>query len=44
VVATALGIAVLDERLSALGGVGAGLVLVGLLVQGRGCGLWFTRS
>jgi drug/metabolite transporter, DME family len=36
VVATALGIVVLDERLSALGGIGAGLVLVGLLVQGRG--------
>lgn len=36
VVATALGIVVLDERLSALGGVGAGLVLVGLLLQGRG--------
>ena len=36
VVATALGIVVLDERLSTLGGIGAGLVLVGLLVQGRG--------
>lgn len=36
VVATTLGIVVLDERLSALGGIGAGLVLVGLLVQGRG--------
>ena len=36
VVATALGIVVLDERLSAFGGIGAGLVLVGLLVQGRG--------
>jgi drug/metabolite transporter, DME family len=35
-VATALGIVVLDERLSALGGLGAVLVLVGLLVQGRG--------
>ena len=38
VVATALGVVVLDERLSALGAVGAGLVLVGLLVQGRGAG------
>jgi DME family drug/metabolite transporter len=36
VVATMLGITVLDERLSWLGGVGAGLVLLGLLVQGRG--------
>lgn len=36
VVATTLGIAVLGERLSVLGGIGAGLVLVGLLVQGRG--------
>jgi DME family drug/metabolite transporter len=36
VVATALSIVVLDERLSALGGIGAGLVLLGLLVQGRG--------
>lgn len=36
VVATALGVAVLDERLSVAGGLGAGLVLVGLLVQGRG--------
>lgn len=36
VVASALGIVVLDERLSALGGVGAGLVLVGLLLQGHG--------
>ena len=39
VVATAQGIVVLDERLSALGGIGAGLVLVGLLVQGRGAAL-----
>ena len=36
VVATALGIVVLDERLSAAGGVGAALVLVGLLIQGFG--------
>jgi drug/metabolite transporter, DME family len=36
VVATTLGVVVLGERLSALGGVGAVLVLVGLLVQGRG--------
>lgn len=36
VVATALGLAVLDERLSPLGALGAGLVLVGLVVQGRG--------
>lgn len=36
VVATALGTVVLDERLSAAGAVGAGLVLAGLLVQGRG--------
>ncbi len=36
VVATALGILVLDERLTWLGAAGAGLVLVGLLVQGRG--------
>ncbi|MCY7364686.1 MAG: EamA family transporter [Frankiaceae bacterium] len=36
VVATALGVVVLDERLAAVGGLGAGLVLVGLLVQGRG--------
>jgi drug/metabolite transporter, DME family len=36
VVATTLGIVVLGERLSALGAVGAGLVLVGLMVQGRG--------
>lgn len=36
VVATALGVVVLDERLAVLGGVGAALVLLGLLVQGRG--------
>ncbi len=36
VVATALGIAVLQERLSLLGLLGVALVLVGLLVQGRG--------
>ena len=36
VVAMALGIVLLHERLSLLGIVGAGLVLVGLLVQGRG--------
>jgi len=36
VVATALGIAVLGERLSVVGSVGAGLILVGLLVQSRG--------
>ncbi len=36
VVATALGVLVLDERLSAAGAVGAGLVLLGLLVQGLG--------
>jgi len=36
VVATTLGIVVLDERLSAIGGIGAALVLVGLMVQGRG--------
>jgi DME family drug/metabolite transporter len=36
VVATALGTAVLGERLSVAGAGGAGLVLVGLLVQGRG--------
>ncbi len=36
VVATALGVVVLDERLALPGAVGAGLVLVGLLVQGRG--------
>lgn len=35
VVATALGLVVLDERLSALGALGVVLVLVGLLVQGR---------
>lgn len=35
VVATALGI-VRDERLTWLGAAGAGLVLIGLLVQGRG--------
>lgn len=34
VVATALGIAVLGERLSVLGGVGAVLVLAGLVLQG----------
>ena len=36
VVATALGVVVLDERLAAVGALGAGLILVGLLVQGRG--------
>jgi DME family drug/metabolite transporter len=36
VVATALGITVLDERLSALGALGTVLVLVGLVIQGRG--------
>lgn len=36
VVATALGITVLGERLSAGGVLGAGLVLLGLVVQGRG--------
>lgn len=36
VVATALGIVVLDERLSAVGAAGAALVLVGLLIQGLG--------
>jgi drug/metabolite transporter, DME family len=36
VVATALGVLVVDERLTAPGGIGAGLVLLGLLVQGRG--------
>ena len=36
VVATALGVAVLDERLSAAGAAGGALVLVGLLVQSRG--------
>lgn len=36
VVATALGVIVLEERLAALGRLGAGLILVGLLVQGRG--------
>ena len=36
VVATVLGVTLLDERLSRLGGIGAALVLVGLLVQGRG--------
>ncbi len=35
VVATALGLAVLDERLPALGALGVVLVLAGLLVQGR---------
>ena len=35
VVATALGVVVLDERLAAAGGLGAGLLLLGLLVQGR---------
>lgn len=35
VVATALGIVVLEEDVTALGGVGAGLVLAGLLIQGR---------
>ncbi|HLZ37230.1 MAG TPA: EamA family transporter [Mycobacteriales bacterium] len=36
VVATALGIAVLDETLSSLGAFGTALVLLGLLSQGRG--------
>lgn len=36
VVATALGVLVLEERLATVGAVGAGLVLLGLLVQGRG--------
>jgi DME family drug/metabolite transporter len=36
VVATVLGVVVLDERLPALAVVGAVLVLVGLAVQGRG--------
>ncbi len=36
VVATALGIVVLGERLTLLGAVGATLVLIGLLLQGRG--------
>lgn len=36
VVATTLGVLVLDERLSAPGAAGAGLVLLGLAVQGRG--------
>lgn len=36
VVATALGLVVLDERLTWLGAVGTALVLIGLLVQGRG--------
>lgn len=36
VVATALGISVLDERLAWVGALGALLVLIGLLVQGRG--------
>ena len=36
VIATGLGVVVLDERLTWLGTAGAGLVLVGLLVQGRG--------
>ncbi|CAN5278285.1 DMT family transporter [soil metagenome] len=36
VVATALGVVVLDERLAAAGAFGAGLILLGLLVQGRG--------
>lgn len=36
VVATTLGVVVLDERLTALGALGAALVLVGLVVQGRG--------
>jgi DME family drug/metabolite transporter len=38
VVATALGVLVLDERLPAAGAAGAVLVLVGLAVQGRGSG------
>jgi DME family drug/metabolite transporter len=33
-VATALGVGVLDERLPALGATGAGLVLAGLALQG----------
>ena len=36
VVATTLGIVVLHEQLSAVGAIGAALVLVGLVVQGRG--------
>ena len=36
VVATALGIVVLDEQLAAAGALGASLLLLGLLVQGRG--------
>ncbi len=36
VVATGLGVTVLGERLTALGALGGVLVLVGLLVQGRG--------
>ena len=36
VVATALGMAVLGERLTGVRGVGAGLLLLGLLMQGRG--------
>jgi len=36
VVATALGVAVLGERLAVVGGLGAGLILVWLLVQSRG--------
>lgn len=35
-VATALGTTVLDEQLAAAGAAGAGLLLLGLLVQGRG--------
>lgn len=41
VVATALGVVVLDERLSAVAVAGAGLVLLGLLLQGRE---WQTAS
>jgi len=36
VVATALGVVVLDEQLAAAGALGAALILLGLLVQGRG--------
>jgi DME family drug/metabolite transporter len=38
VVATALGVLVLGERLPAAAAIGALLVLVGLAVQGRGAG------
>lgn len=43
VVATALGVVVLDERLAPVGAVGVGLVLLGLLVQGRGAAPAPTR-